>query len=320
MKSTVIFGGVNDFHQIKAIEKWVDILIATPWRLEDLISQSKVKLSYVEILVIDEADRMLDLWFLWDIKKILKRVPSKRQTLFFSATLPKATRELAWELLLDPKRFHIEAQTPTVTKVEQQVYMAKASHRQKIIQQIVKRKDLKSIIIFVRSRDDIDYVEKFVKLAGVKCESISKNKSQNGRKSALLALKNWDIKVLVATDIASRGLDVAELSCVVNYNIPAEPETYVHRIGRTARAWKSGLAISICIEQEKPYLDAVEKHIWQNIKVIIDDSFHDQVIKHNGPKLSAKAKKYAPPKSKAELKKTGSYGKLYIRPERKKPR
>ncbi len=320
MKSTVIFGWVNDFHQIKAIEKWVDILIATPGRLEDLISQGKVKLSYVEILVLDEADRMLDLGFLSDIKKILKRVPDKRQTLFFSATLPKATRDLAWELLKTPKRIHIEAEAPTVMKVEQKVYMAKASHRQKIVQQIVKRKDLTSIIIFVRSRDDIDYVEKFVKLAGIKCESISKNKSQNARKSALLALKNWDIKVLVATDIASRGLDVAELSCVLNYNIPAEAETYVHRIGRTARAWKSGLAISICIEQEKDYLKKIEEHIGQKITRVEDDSYHDQVIKHIWPKKSAKSKKYTPKKTVAELKKTGSYGKVYIRPERKKSR
>ncbi len=320
MKSTVIFGGVNDFHQIKAIEKWVDILIATPGRLEDLISQWKVKLSYVEILVLDEADRMLDLGFLSDIKKILKRVPEKKQTLFFSATLPKTTRELAGELLHNPKRIHIEAQAPTVEKVEQKVFMAKASHRQKIVQQLVKRKDLSSIIIFVRSRDDIDYVEKFVKLAGIKCESISKDKSQNARKNALAALKSWDIKVLIATDIASRGLDVAELSCVVNYNIPSEPETYVHRIGRTARAWKSWLALSICIEQEKPFLEAIEKHIGQSIEIIKDDSFHDQVIKYSKPKLSAKEKKYAPKKSKAELKKTGSYWKIYIKPERKKSR
>lgn len=320
MKSTVIFWGVNDFHQIKTIEKGIDILIATPGRLEDLISQWKVKLSYIEILVIDEADRMLDLWFLGDIKKILKRIPSKRQTLFFSATLPKATRDLAWELLITPKIFHIESEAPTVAKVEQMVYIAKASHRQKIVQQIVKRKDLSSIIIFVRSRDDVDYVEKFVKLAGIKCESISKNKSQNGRKNALLALKNGDIKVLVATDIASRWLDVVELSCVVNYNIPAEPETYVHRIGRTARAWKSWLAISLCIEQEKEYLKNVEKHIGQSIQRIEDDSYHEQVIQHHGPKKSAKSKKYAPKKSIAELKKTGSYWKLYIRPERKKSR
>lgn len=277
-KHTVIYWWVNDFHQIKAIEKWVDILIATPWRLEDLISQWVVKLSYVEILCLDEADRMLDMWFLADIKKIIKRIPENRQTLFFSATMPKTIKELAWTLLKNPEEVTVHAVNSTVDNITQHVYHLKSSHRRQLLQYLVKNKDFDSIIVFVKTKDDTEYVLEYIKSAWVSSDNIHRNRSQNARQRALKALKDWEIKVLVATDIASRWLDVSDLSCVINYNIPSDPETYVHRIWRTARAWKKWIAISFCIEQENDKLKQVEDFIWKKIEVIDDKKYREEVI------------------------------------------
>jgi len=278
MKHTVIYGGVNDFHQIKAIEKWIDILVATPGRLEDLISQWVIKLSYVKILTLDEADRMLDLWFLWDVNKVLKRVPKERQTFFFSATMPKQIQTLADSLLQSPEKITIKSKKPTLEAITQQVYHVKSSHRRHLLQMLVKRKDFKSIVVFVKKKDDVGYVTEYVKASGIKVDCIHKDRTQNGRQKALNALKNGDIKVLVATDIASRGLDINDLSCVINYNIPTEAETYVHRIWRTARAGKKWTAITFCINHEEDELAAIEKLIKQKLDVIEDKKYLDEVI------------------------------------------
>lgn len=278
MKSTVICGWVNDFHQIKAIEKWVDILIATPGRLEDLISQWVIKLSYVKILTLDEADRMLDLGFLGDVKKSLKRIPKQRQTFFFSATMPKPIQELADTLLHCPEKIIIKSKKPTLDLVTQQVYHIKTSHRRALLQMLVRRKEYSSIIVFVKKKDDVDYVTQYVKSSGIKVDCIHKDRTQNGRQNALKALKNGDIKVLVATDIASRWLDIQDLSCVINWNVPSETETYVHRIGRTARAGKKWVAITMCIDHEKADFAKVEKLIKQKIEVIDDKSYLEQAI------------------------------------------
>ena len=277
-KHTVIYGGVNDFHQIKAIEKWIEILIATPWRLEDLISQGIIKLSYVEILTLDEADRMLNMGFLPDIKKVIKRIPKQRQTLFFSATMPKEIRELSWKLLHCAEEITVHKVASTTTNVNQQVFYVKASHRRSLLQYLVKKSEFDSIIVFVRTKDDTEFILEYVKSAWVKADSIHRNRSQNARQKALKSLKNWEIKVLVATDIASRGLDVNDLSCVINYNIPSEPDDYVHRIWRTARAGKKWIAISFCIDKEKEYLDSVEKLIWKKIEINSDEKYKDEVI------------------------------------------
>lgn len=280
MKHTVIFGGVNDFHQIKAVEKWVDIVIATPGRLEDLISQWKIKLSYVKLLVLDEADRMLDLWFLADVKKIMKRIPQTKQTLFFSATMPKQIRELSDSLLQSPEKISITSKKPTLENIEQSVYHVKPSHRRQLLQMLVKRKEYKSIIVFVKKKDDVAYVKEYVKSAGIQVEYINKDRSQNGRQNALNALKEWRVKVLVGTDLASRGIDIEDLSCVINYNVPNEPETYVHRIGRTARAGKKWVAITLCIDGEKEDLEKIEKLIWKKIPVATDsDYLHEKISK-----------------------------------------
>ena len=278
MKQTVIFGGVNDFHQIKAIEKWVDILVATPGRLEDLVSQWVIKLSYVKILTLDEADRMLDLWFMWDVNKVLKRVPKERQTFFFSATMPKKIQALADSLLHCPEKITIKSEKPTLTNITQQVYPIKTSHRRQLLQMLVKKKEFPSIIVFVKKKDDVGYITEYVKSAGVAVDCIHKDRTQNGRQKALNALKNGDVKVLIATDIASRGLDIHDLACVINYNIPNEAETYVHRIGRTARAGKKWTAITFLINHETAELAAIEKLINQKLDVIEDTSYLKEKI------------------------------------------
>ena len=179
-------------------------MIATPGRLEDLISQSKIKLSYVKLLVLDEADRMLDLGFLSDMQKIIKRVPEEKQTLFFSATMPKSIQQLADSLLRSPEKISIKSKKPTLENIDQSVYHVKPSHRRQLLQMLVKRKEYKSIIVFVKKKDDVEYVKEYVKASGVKVEYINKDRSQNGRQNALNALKNGDVKVLVGTDLASR--------------------------------------------------------------------------------------------------------------------
>lgn len=278
LKCTTIFWWVNDFHQIKAIEKWVDILVATPWRLEDLISKWVIKLSYVKIFVLDEADKMLDMWFLPDVKKLIKRIPTDRQTLFFSATMPAQIKELAQNILVNPENIYIKSQATTTDLVEQKVYHIASSRRRQLLQQIVKRKDLESIIVFVRTQDETDLVLWFVRSAWIKADNIHRNRSQNARTKAMKDIKSWEIKVLVATDIASRWIDINDLSCVVNYSLPKESEVYVHRIWRTARAWKKGLAISMCIEEEKVRLDAIEKLINKKLVVVNDLSYKDEEI------------------------------------------
>ena len=277
-KHTVIYGGVNQFHQVKALEKWVDILIATPGRLEDLISQGVIKLSYVEMLVLDEADRMLDLWFLADIKKIIKRIPHGRQTFFFSATMPKSIRELAKSILHCPEEITVHAVSSAVDTITQQVYHVPTSHRRKLLQYLVKQKQFPSIIVFVKTKDDTEYVLEYVQAAGVAADNIHRNRSQNARQRALKNLKDGKIKVLVATDIASRWIDVDDLSCVINYNIPADPETYIHRIWRTARAGKNGQAISFCITHDTDKLEAIEKLMDKKITVIEDTTYTEEVI------------------------------------------
>jgi len=277
-KYTVIYGWVNQFHQVKAIEKWVDILIATPGRLEDLISQWIIKLSYVEILTLDEADRMLDMGFLWDVKKVIKRVPKSRQTFFFSATMPKEIKELATSVLLSPEVITIHKVDAPVSAIKQQVYHVKSSNRRQLLQYIVKKKEFSSILIFVKTKDDTEYILEYIKAVWIKCDSLHKFKAQNARQRALNSLKSGEIKVLVATDIASRWLDVADLSCVVNYNIPLAPEDYIHRIWRTARAGKKWVAITFCVETEKSNLEKIEKTTGIKLEVVSDEDYKNEVI------------------------------------------
>lgn len=278
MKHTVIYGWVNQFHQVKALEKWVEILIATPGRLMDLSAQWFINISFVEIFVLDEADRMLDMWSLVDIKKIIKRLPTQKQTLFFSATMPESIRELASSILKNPEHISVHAVASTTDTIIQKVYPVTRNYKRQLLQQIIKRKDLDSVLVFVNTKDECERVFEFVKSSGIPWDFINRNKTQNQRQKALKALKDWEIKVLVATDIASRWLDVNNLSCVINYDLPWDSETYVHRIWRTARAWKDWLAISFCTEQEKDKLKAIEWLIWQKIELVADDSYKNEIV------------------------------------------
>ena len=305
MKHTVIYGGVNQFHQVKAIEKWVDILIATPGRLEDLISQWVIKLSYVEILTLDEADRMLEMWSLWDINKIMKRIPKGKQTFFFSATMPKAIRELSESILDNPEHVTVHTVSSTTENIKQKVYPVTRNYKRQLLQQLIKRRDLDSVLVFVNTKDESERVFEFVKSAGIPSDYINKNKSQNARQKSLKALKDWDIKVLVATDIASRGLDVSDLSCVINYDIPWDAETYVHRIGRTGRAGKKWLSISFCTEQDKEKFKNIESLIWKTVEVVKDDSYKKEIV----PKGKSEKTIRLNQKNKPRWKKKKHYGK-----------
>ncbi len=277
-KHTTIFWWVNQFHQVKVLEKWIDILISTPWRLEDLISQWYIKLSYIKYLVLDEADIMLDMWFLDDIKKIIKRIPENKQTLLFSATLPNKIIKLSSEILKNPESITINKVSFTTDDIDQFAYILANSNKRKLLQYLVKKPIYKSIIVFVRTKDETEYVLEYIKSIKISCDNIHRNRSQNARQRALKSLKDWNIKVLVATDIASRWLDVSWLSLVINYNIPKEPETYVHRIWRTGRAWEKWISISFCTKLDEENFKNIEKLIWKKIKLLDDIEYKKEII------------------------------------------
>jgi len=277
-KHTVINGWMNQFHQVKAIEKWVDILIATPGRLLDLISQWVINISHVENFVIDEADKLLEMWFMVDVKKIIKWVKNRKQTLFFSATMPKEIKDLASGILNNPERITINPVLVTTDSIKQELYYVNQGNKRQLLQYIIKRKDLDSIIVFTNTKDTNDVVSDYISLTHIKTDSIHRWKTQNQRQRALKSLKNREIKVLVATDIASRWLDISSLSCVINYDIPRESETYVHRIWRTGRAWKEGLAISFWTKADSNKIKEIEKLIWKEIWIIDDNKYKKEEI------------------------------------------
>lgn len=304
-KHTVIYGWVNQFHQVKAIEKWVEVLIATPGRLEDLISQWFIKLSYVEFFVLDEADRMLEMGSWQDLKKIFKRLPEEKQTLFFSATMPKTIIELSNSILKEPEHICVHPVASSTDFIRQTAYFLNRNYKRQLLQQIVKRKDLESVIVFVNTINESERVFEFLQLAGIRVNYINKNKTQNQRQWALNELKQWDIKVLVATDIASRWLDVSNLSCVVNYDIPNDAETYVHRIGRTGRAWEKWLSITFCTPLEKEKLIAIEKLTGKTIENVADESYKEERV----PQWRWEKTQKLADKNKEKIKKRKQYGK-----------
>lgn len=273
VKHTVVFGGVNAHSQINALKQGVHILVATPGRLLDLQSQGYIDLRKIEYFVLDEADRMLDMGFIHDIKRILKLIPKKRQTLFFSATMPKEIEQLAAAMLKHPKTVEIEPQSSTVDNVQQQLYYVTRNDKNALLIDLLKNKELESVLIFTRTKHGADKVVKSLAKVKITAAAIHGNKSQNARQRALSEFKEHKLRVLVATDIAARGIDVDSLSHVINYELPNIPETYVHRIGRTARAGKSGIAISFCNIDERPYLKDIEKLIRQRLPVIEDHPY-----------------------------------------------
>jgi ATP-dependent RNA helicase RhlE len=262
-----VYGGVGQNPQVKMLRNGVDILIATPGRLLDLIGQQHVKLGHVKLLVLDEADRLLDMGFIRDVKRIVAGTPRKRQSLLFSATMPDAVSELAAEMLHKPIRVEVERQQMTVEKIEQRVSFVATPDKLAAMEHILHQQDVKKAITFTRTKHGADKVARKLRSAGITAEAIHGNKSQNARNRALQAFKNGDAWVLVATDIAARGIDIDGVTHVINFELPHEPESYVHRIGRTGRAGASGSAWSLVDPSEVKRLRAVEKLIRQKIEV-----------------------------------------------------
>ncbi len=267
LKHLVIFGGVSQNPQTDALKRGVDILVATPGRLLDLMNQRFIHLDHLKFLVLDEADRMLDMGFVNDVKKILAKVPAKRQTLFFSATMPKEIQQLADTILNKPEKVEVTPVSSTADTIQQEVYFVDKSDKKALLNHILKDKSIQSALVFTRTKHGADKVVKDLSRAGITAEAIHGNKSQNARQRALTNFKNRSTRVLVATDIAARGIDVDELTHVINFELPNVPETYVHRIGRTGRAGASGIAFSFCDHEEKEFLKDIHKLIAKNIPV-----------------------------------------------------
>lgn len=267
-KHAVIFGGVSQFHQVVALKKGIDILIATPGRLLDLMQQGFIKLNHIQYFVLDEADRMLDMGFIHDMKKVIAKLPEKRQTLFFSATAAPNIMKLANGILRNPVSVAVNPVSSTATLIKQQVYFVKQDKKMLLLKHIIQTEKINHALIFTRTKRGADKVAKQLSGFGIKAEAIHGNKSQGARERALKGFKDRTLKILVATDIASRGIDVDKLTHVINYEIPEVPETYVHRIGRTGRAGEGGTAISLCAHDEMPDFKAIEKLVKKDIQVI----------------------------------------------------
>jgi ATP-dependent RNA helicase RhlE len=267
IRSMVIFGGVSQVPQVDQLKKGIDILIATPGRLLDLHKQGFIDLDHLHFLVLDEADQMLDMGFINDVKKIVKLTPDNRQTLLFSATMPMTIRELADTFLTKPKYVSVDPVSSTAEKVNQKIYFVGKEDKRKLLYHIIRNDKIESVLVFTRTKHGADNVVKALKKNGVTAEAIHGDKSQNARQRVLEAFKNKEISVLVATDIAARGIDIESLPYVINFDIPNISETYVHRIGRTGRAGNTGLAISFCAKDEQPYWKDIEKLIKISVKV-----------------------------------------------------
>jgi len=257
----VIFGGVSQHAQTIALRNGTDILIATPGRLLDLMNQGYIHLDHLEVFVLDEADRMLDMGFIHDVKKIIRELPVEKQTLLFSATMPPQIAQLVASLLKDPVRVEVTPASSTVDAISQAVFFVHKSDKQSLLEHIIKDRDIKRTLVFARTKHGADRVAKELKKAEIRADAIHGNKTQSARQNALANFKNGRLKVLVATDIAARGIDVDDLTHVINFDLPNIPETYVHRIGRTGRAGNNGTALSFCDGEERAFLKDINKLI-----------------------------------------------------------
>ncbi len=273
LRHTVVFGGVSQGNQVNAIRRGVDILIATPGRLLDLMDQGHIKLNNIEFFVLDEADRMLDMGFIHDIKKLITRIPAKRQTLFFSATVPAEIKKLAASMLRNPVSVSVTPVSSSSELVKQMVYYVPKENKRGLLKHILSKPEIDSALVFTRTKHGADKVVRELNKSGIKAEAIHGNKSQNARVRALKGFKEKTLRVLVATDIAARGIDVDKLSHVINFELPEVAETYVHRIGRTGRAGVNGIALSFCTQDEMPYLRSINKLINKNIEVVAEHPF-----------------------------------------------
>ncbi len=306
LTSVVIFGGVKQGAQTRAVHSGVDIVIATPGRLLDLMDQGHIDLRHVEIFVLDEADRMLDMGFVRDVKDIIAELPNERQTLFFSATMPAAIVSLASDILYQPVKIAVTPPASTVDLIQQSVYFVEKSKKPDLLIHLLQDKNIRSALVFTRTKRGADVVARTLERNHIYAEAIHGNKAQNARQRAMTNFKEKKTRVLVATDIAARGIDVDDLEYVINYEIPNVPETYVHRIGRTGRAGAAGTAISFCAPDEKPYLKDIEKLTNKRIPAAHDQSIakaeHTPRMEHtprtqHAPKTEHAPRTEHPPKS-----------------------
>ena len=274
LRHTVIFGGVGQMSQVEALRRGVDILVATPGRLLDLMAQRHVNFNTIEVFVLDEADRMLDMGFIHDVRKVIAVLPKEKQTLFFSATMPPDIQQLASSILRSPARVEVTPVSSTAEKIGQSVYFVEKQQKRALLAHLLADPAIVSALVFTRTKHGADRVAEQLARARISAAAIHGNKSQNARERALAHFKRGDVRVLVATDIAARGIDIDGISHVFNYDLPNVPESYVHRIGRTARAGASGLAISFCDQEERPLLHAIEKVIRMRVDVVIDHPYH----------------------------------------------
>jgi ATP-dependent RNA helicase RhlE len=273
LKNTVVYGGVSQYHQTDKLRQGVDILVATPGRLLDLINQNYINLSHIKILVLDEADRMLDMGFINDVKKIIALAPAKRQTLFFSATMPMEIVKLARTILTDPVKIEITPYSKTVEVIKQAVYFVARPDKKKLLIHILKNENVESALVFTRTKKSADIVSRYLNDAKISTDAIHGNKSQQARQRALNNFKSQRTRVLVATDIAARGIDIEKLSHVFNFDIPDFSEIYIHRIGRTGRAGLGGTALSFCDTEERYYLREINKLIKTPIPIVDDHPY-----------------------------------------------
>lgn len=273
LRSAVVVGGVSQRGQEEALEQGADIVIATPGRLIDLMNQNVIEMHHLRILVLDEADRMLDMGFVGEVKKIVARLPAKRQTLFFSATMPPEIARMVQSMLVNPVRVEITPVSSTAERISQSVYLVDKPNKQKLLIHLLQDPSIESALVFTRTKYGADRVARGLARANITAQAIHGDKSQNARQAALGHFKSGLTRVLVATDIAARGIDIDELSHVINFNLPNVPETYVHRIGRTGRAGLSGTAISFCEADDLPHLKDIEKLIKMTIPRVIDHPY-----------------------------------------------
>lgn len=281
LRHRVIFGGVKQHAQVSALKQGVDILVATPGRLLDLMNQGYVKLNNIEYFILDEADRMLDMGFIHDVKKVIAKLPNKRQSLFFSATMPKEIVKLSAAILTNPLKVEVTPESTTAETINQVVYFVDKGNKRNLLKEVIEERNIERALVFTRTKHGADRVAKTLTKQGINAQAIHGNKSQNQRQNALNSFKDNKTRVLVATDIAARGIDIDELTHVFNYELPNVPESYVHRIGRTGRAGADGVAISFCDALERKYLKDIQKLIGQ--KVPVEDNHSYPLVDENPP-------------------------------------
>ncbi len=274
LRTGVVFGGVSIRRQIQTLARGVHVLVATPGRLIDLMNRGDLRLDAVEVFILDEADRMLDMGFIRDVKKITAALPKRRQTLLFSATMPKSVQGLAADLLSNPVRVEAAPASTTVEKVDQRVLFVPKDKKRALLGELLNDKDMARVLIFTRTKHSANRVARHLHDRGIHSDAIHGNKAQNARQRALDGFRSGRIRALVATDIAARGIDVEGVTHVINFDLPNDPESYVHRIGRTARAGAAGIAISFCDSGERAYLRDIEKTIRQNVPVNEGHPYH----------------------------------------------